>query len=316
MVSAKEPPAWVVDLKDVRKTFGKRIHALRGVDIQVGRGEIFGLLGPNGAGKSTLVRIIMTIVRPNRAAGSVLGAPLGNRRKLARIGYLPESHRFPGHLKGGQLLNYYAALGKVPRTVRRQQAAELLERMGLSKWARTRISKYSKGMLQRLGLAQALMNDPELVFLDEPTDGLDPIGRRDVRQILLEMKQRGKTVFLNSHLLSELEMICDRVAILVQGRVARQGTIDDLTKDSLHYRITVGGDLTARRAEIESRGGKLDGGVIQIPGQDVKQVNAMIDLLRKHEYLIESVAPHRFTLEDIFVQATQQMSDAILGDNS
>ncbi len=302
MVELTEMTNWGVDLIDVHKTYSRNIHALRGVNIQVGRGEIFGLLGPNGAGKSTLVKIMMTVVRPDRALGTVLGRPLGHRKKLAVIGYLPEAHRFPTYLTGRQALHYYAALAKVPRSSRQTRAGELLERVGLDAWADKRVGKYSKGMLQRLGIAQALMNDPELVVLDEPTDGLDPMGRRDVRRLLLELKGKGKTIFLNSHLLSELEMICDRVAILVDGLVARQGRLDELTDHTSEYHITAAGDLAAIKAAIEKRGGKLDGDTITVAGHDALKVNDLIDLLRDKGYPIESVVPRRFSLEDVFVQ--------------
>lgn len=300
---------WAVDLRGVRKRYGRQVQALAGVDIQVGAGEIFGLLGPNGAGKSTLVKIVMTIVRPDDAAGTVLGAPLGHRRTLGRMGYLPEAQRFPGHLTGRKLLDFYAALAKVPRAVRRRRAGELLERVGMGAWGDTRLGKYSKGMLQRLGLAQALMNDPELVFLDEPTDGLDPIGRRDVRQLLVEMRQRGKTIFLNSHLLSELEMVCNRVAILVQGSVARQGTLDELTRHSFEYRIVVQGDLGGVRAAAEQAGARLEPPAIVLPGHDLGRLNALIDLVRRQGLVIESVVPHHVSLEDVLVQAAQEAAD-------
>jgi len=293
---------WAVDLIDVHKTYGRTIHALRGVNIQVGRGEIFGLLGPNGAGKSTLVKIMMTVVRPTRAMGTVLGRRLGHRKKLAVMGYLPESHRFPAYLTGAQLLDHYAALARVPRVVRRPRAAELLDRVGLSHWANTRIGKYSKGMAQRLGIAQALMNDPELVVLDEPTDGLDPMGRREVRQLLVELKHRGRTVFLNSHLLSELEMVCDRVAMLKDGLVARQGRLSELTEHTLEYHVTAEGDLKPLQEPLERLGGRLSGDSIILSAQDRARLNEVIDLLRSRGHLIESVVPHRFSLEDIYVE--------------
>ena len=292
---------WGVDLIGVTKTYGKKIHALRGVNIQVGRGEIFGLLGPNGAGKSTLVKIMMTVVRPDAALGTVLGRPLGNRKKLAVIGYLPENHRFPAYLTGMQLLDYYGRLAKVPSKLRRKRIPMLLDRVGMTRWADTRISKYSKGMMQRLGLAQALINDPELLVLDEPTDGVDPLGRRDIRELLLELRDQGKTVFLNSHLLSELEMVCDRVAILVDGLVARQGTLSELTDHTVEYRITVQGDLTVLSDEIQKLDGRVVDGRIIIEGDDTERVNRIIDLLRSRNMAIESVEPHRFSLEDVFV---------------
>jgi ABC-2 type transport system ATP-binding protein len=294
---------WAVDLIDVRKTYGKNIHALRGVNIQVGRGEIFGLLGPNGAGKTTLVKIMMTVVRPTKALGTILGRPLGHRGKLARTGYLPENHRFPGYLTGLQLLDCYAALARVPKADRKKRASVLLERMGLSQWVDARIDKYSKGMLQRLGIAQAMMNDPELVVLDEPTDGLDPVGRRDVRELLLELRRAGKTVFLNSHLLSELEMVCDRVAILVDGLVARQGTLRELTEHTVEYKIAFTGDAGAIREKLQAVGASIDRGIVTLTGHDPRKVNEAIDLLRSAGLLIESVQPHRFSLEDILVEA-------------
>lgn len=303
MVAITEMTNWAVDLIDVRKTYARKIHALRGVNIQVGRGEIFGLLGPNGAGKTTLVKIMTTVVRPTKALGTILGRPIGHRGKLARVGYLPENHRYPGYLTGAKLLDYYAALAKVPKATRLANAARLLDRVGMTSWANTRIDKYSKGMMQRLGIAQALMNDPELVVLDEPTDGLDPVGRRDVRQLLVELKSKGTTVFLNSHLLSELEMVCDRVSILVDGLVARQGTLSDLTDRTLEYRVIFKGDGGAARERMQSLGAKIEGQTAVFAGQDINKVNAAIDALRAAGVLIESVQPRRLSLEEIFVEA-------------
>ncbi len=303
MVVLTEMTNWAVDLIDVHKTYPKNIQALRGVNIQVGRGEVFGLLGPNGAGKTTLVKIMMTVVRPTRALGTILGRPLGHRGKLARTGYLPENHRFPGYLTAVQVLDYYAALAKVPRAQRKASAARLLERVGLTQWTGMRIDKFSKGMLQRLGIAQALMNDPELIVLDEPTDGLDPVGRRDVRQLLLELRREGKTVFLNSHLLSELEMVCDRVAILVGGMVARQGTMSQLTEHTVEYRITFSGDAQRVRPKLSSLGATVDGDMVVLPGSDTQKVNSVIDVLRSQGLMIETVQPHRFSLEDLLVEA-------------
>ena len=302
MVHITEMTNWAVDLIDVRKRYGKKIEALRGVNIQVRRGEIFGLLGPNGAGKSTLVKIMMTVVRPDHALGTVLGRPLGHRGKLRVIGYLPEGHRFPSYLTGAQLLAHYAALAKVPRARRKANAERLLEMVGMKSWADTRIGKYSKGMMQRLGLAQALMNDPELVVLDEPTDGVDPVGRRHIRQLLQQLRDEGKTVFLNSHMLSELEMVCDRVAILVDGMVARQGTLDELTEHTIEYRVSFSGDLAPAREAVSKLGATADGHSITLQGHDAGKMNRLIDVLRKHDITIESVQPHRFSLEDILVE--------------
>ncbi len=219
-----------IDLTHVEKIYRGRIHALRGIEMRVGRGQIFGLLGPNGAGKSTLVKIMMTVVQPTTrlTRSTILGKPIGNKATLAQVGYLPENHRFPRYLTGRQTLEFFGALSMLPRQQRRKRAAELLYTVGMTDSANRKVSTYSKGMMQRIGLAQAMMNDPALIVLDEPTDGVDPVGRREIRDVLLALRQRGATVFINSHLLSELELVCDRVAILVGGTVARQGTIDEL----------------------------------------------------------------------------------------
>jgi ABC-2 type transport system ATP-binding protein len=230
-----------IDLRDVAKTYRRRVQALRGIQMQVRAGEIFGLLGPNGAGKSTLVKIMTTVVRPNRAEGTILGRPIGHKAALARVGYLPEHLRFPPYLTGRQTLEFFAALAKVDRPTRKRRAAELLETVNLKAWANVKIGTYSKGMQQRVGLAQALVGDPELVILDEPTEGLDPVGRREIREVLGRLRDQGKTVFLNSHLLSEVERLCDRVAILLAGKVVRQGTLDELTAGSEHFFIKLHG---------------------------------------------------------------------------
>jgi ABC-2 type transport system ATP-binding protein len=193
---------FAIDLHHVEKVYKGKIHALRGVEMKVHPGEIFGLLGPNGAGKSTLVKIMMTVVRPTKIEGALLGRAVGHKPTLRRVGYLPEHHRFPTYLTGRQALGFYAALSGVGRRQRAERAERQLDRMGLADWADKKVSSYSKGMQQRVGLAQALMNDPDLVLLDEPTDGVDPVGRREIRDVLLELRREGKTIFLNSHLLS------------------------------------------------------------------------------------------------------------------
>jgi len=304
-----------IDLRDVAKTYAGRVQALRGIQMRIARGEIFGLLGPNGAGKSTLVKILMTVIRPTRAEGTMLARPLGDKATLARVGYLPEHHRFPDYLTGAQVLDFYAALANVPRPARRRRAAELLGLVGMSQWSGRRVRSYSKGMRQRLGIAQALMNDPELIVLDEPTDGVDPVGRRDIRNILQHLKESGKTVFLNSHFLSELEMVCDRVAILVQGLVASQGTLDELTRDNQRYDIeflpphaagpgspdplaTLLPPLVASGLPIEARGD-----VLRIATTEAQRIQPVIDALRRAGVVIRAVRPHRPSLEDLFLQA-------------
>lgn len=303
MSHVTEITSLAVDLIGVEKFYGRAIHALRGVNVQVRKGEVFGLLGPNGAGKSTLVKIMMTVVKPDKVTGTILGRPIGHLKKKAVIGYLPEVTRFPRYLTARQVLDYYGKLAHVSVVDRKRTIPDLLERVGLShRWHDQKCSKFSKGMLRRLGLAQALVNDPELVVLDEPTDGLDPIGRRDVRELLTELRSNGKTIFLNSHLLSEIEMVCDRVAILNQGLVARQGTLSELTEHTVEYHIKASGELSSIAADVEKIGGTVRDGMVVLADQDMGKVNTVIDLLRGRGMMIESVVPHRFSLEDVFVQ--------------
>lgn len=279
--------------------------------MQVHRGAVFGLLGPNGAGKSTLVKILMTVIRASHCRGTMLGRPVGDKSTLRRVGYLPEHHRFPDYLTAAQVLDYFGALGEVPRLERKHRSAELLDLVGLKDWSRTRVKGFSKGMRQRLGIANALIGDPDLIVLDEPTDGVDPVGRREIREVLLKLRDQGKTVFLNSHLLSELEMVCDRVAILVQGTVSAQGTIDELTRDSRRYEIDVApGFGPGATLEAIVSHGSLAGlkthvreNTISISSDDPVAVQPLLDALRAHGLVIRALRPVRSSLEDLFMQA-------------
>jgi ABC-2 type transport system ATP-binding protein len=327
-----------IDLHDVAKTYRGKVRALRGIELRVHPGEVFGLLGPNGAGKSTLVKIVMTVIRPTRAEGTVLGQPVGHKPTLAKIGYLPENLRFPAYLTGRQTIEFYAAMAKVDPQARKRRAMELLELVGLKDWAKARVGTYSKGMQQRLGLAQALANAPELVVLDEPTDGLDPVGRRDTREQLRRLREQGTTVFINSHLLSEVEEVCDRVAILVDGKVVHQGTIDDVTARTRYYEIRLDGEPTpamfdaigaalaslsqdpqgpteailldasapsssATRKGTLSTGEAFEqvGGTIRLNVDKAESAQPVIDALRRHNLVIQLVRPVRQSLEEFFI---------------
>jgi len=300
-----------LDLHGVEKVYRGKVRALRGIDMQVAKGEVFGLLGPNGAGKSTLVKILMTVIRATKASGHMLGSPVGDKATLRRVGYLPEHHRFPEYLTGAQVLDFYAALAGVPRAQRKARAPELLELVGMREWARSKVRSYSKGMRQRIGIAQALMNDPDLVLLDEPTDGVDPVGRRDIRNVLVELKRRGKAVVVNSHLLSELEMVSDRVAILVQGVVASQGTINSLTRDQERYDIeavlpagtTLEQALGPGAREALGPRATLLPDLVRLDTSDPQAAQPVIDYLRSRGVVVRSVVPLRPSLEDLFMQA-------------
>lgn len=298
----------VIDITGVEKTYKRRIKALRGVDMAVGKGEIFGLLGPNGAGKSTLVKIMMTVISPSKCSGTVLGNKVGDKATLRQIGYLPEHHRFPPYLTGRQVLEHFGAMSGIKRTQRKAKASELLELVGMGSWHKDKLGSYSKGMRQRVGLAQALMNDPKLVVLDEPTDGVDPSGRRDIRNILTHLKDEGRTIFLNSHLLSELEMVCDRVAIMVHGLVRTQGTIDELTADQSGFAITASSPISdSIRSQLTTPGmpdlvANTSENTIAFKTDDASAVQPAIDTLRKNNIVIESAGFKRPSLEDLFMQ--------------
>ena len=214
-----------LEIRDLCKTyregwlFRKKFEALRGVSFQVEPGEIFGLLGPNGAGKTTIIKILLGIARKTSGEARLLGRPAGHQASRRQVGYLPEHLRMAPHHNAWTALELFGRLSGCSHRQIRVRGAELLKEVGLADRAKDALSKYSKGMLQRLGLAQALLHDPQLLILDEPTDGLDPVGRKDVRTLLTRLKEQGKTVFLNSHLLQEVELVCDRVAILDRGQL-------------------------------------------------------------------------------------------------
>ena len=321
-------PTFALDLHQVEKHYPGNITALRGIDLQVRRGEIFGLLGPNGAGKSTLVKIITSVIRPTRASGTVLDHPIGHKPTLARVGYLPENHRFPRHLTGREVLHLFAALAGVDRIHRRRRAEELLEQVDMTQAADRRVSTYSKGMLQRVGLAQAMINDPDLIMLDEPTDGVDPLGRMKIRSVLQDLRSRGTTVFINSHLLSELDALCDRVAILLGGTVAAQGSIDELSAVKQRYEIEINEptlateqlqslkiDWTAAQpTPTTSRHGQfadgtwaeLIGSTLRIGTTDPSHVQPMLDHLRAAGLTVRRLQLIRPTLEELFLDAVAQ----------
>lgn len=305
---------YAIDVKGVEKMYRGRVHALRGVDMRVGRGEVYGLLGPNGAGKSTLVKILTTLVRPTRCAGSFLGEPVGRTSTLSKVGYLPENPKFPSHLTGLQALEWAGAMTGVARRERRERAGELLDLVRMRKWQDVRIARYSKGMRQRIGLAQALINNPEVVLLDEPTDGVDPVGRKEIRDVLVEMKQRGVTVLLNSHLLSEAEMVCDRVSILVQGKMSMEGTLDELTIGQRRYEIECGREGVDAAGLTCSAAVRVEGRVVRVETDEAEVVQPVIDSLRSRGVVIRSVRAIRPSLEDLFIAAVSDPTTGATAD--
>ena len=286
------------------KGIAHRVDAVNGLSLNVPRGEIFGFLGPNGAGKTTTLKMLMGLVKPSGGTASILGAPIGNRKIRERIGYLPEHPYFYEHLKPEEFLHFYGRLYGVSHRALKTRAAELVDKVGLAH-ARTRtLRKFSKGMVQRLGLAQALINDPELVILDEPMSGLDPMGRKTVRDLIFELKDRGKTVFFSSHILQDVEMVCDRVGILRQGKLIKEGRLSELLNDrGQSIEITcreIDEKLRSKLSELgcaPRRKGAMD--VIEFKDETLK--STILQLLVSNQTEVLSMIPTKRSLEEIFV---------------
>jgi ABC-2 type transport system ATP-binding protein len=239
----------VVETYELRKVYrtgfwmNQKMVSLQGCTLKIFQGETFGLLGPNGAGKTTLLKSLLGITRPTSGKGLLLGQALGDRTVKQRVGYLPENAYFYDYLTGWEFLQYIAGLFQIPTSIQKRRIPELLELVGLEQSAarKKQLRQYSKGMLQRIGMAQALINDPEVVFLDEPMSGLDPLGRYQIREIILSLKAQGKTIFFNSHVLSDVEKICDRVAILARGELLCIGSLQDLLGSADLYQVKIKG---------------------------------------------------------------------------
>lgn len=292
---------------------GGKIKALEDFTINVEKGQIFSLLGPNGAGKSTFIKIMLGIVHPTRGDASILDRNIKDYSIHSKIGYLPENHRFPEFLTARQVLLYFGKMSGVAKSTLHERIPHLLAMVKLQEWQNVKIRKYSKGMLQRLGLAQSLINDPEILFLDEPTDGIDPVGRREVRDLLKSLREQGKTIFLNSHLLSEVELVSDQAAILKEGRMIEKGSIEDFISVKQQYQL----QLQQGGERIDAICDKLNipltsqNGVYTVSVKDDMQLNYLIDQLRHHQTTIQAIVPRKITLEDFFIKVlgTEQEAD-------
>lgn len=292
----------VIETRNLRKRY-RRIEALKGVSLRVERGEIYGLLGQNGAGKSTLVKILLSIVRRTSGEATMLGEPVGTTRARQRVGYLPEDHQFPGYHSAESLLHFYGRLYGMSRHERNCRIPEMLELVGLRGRASTKIRTYSKGMKQRLGLAQAMFHDPELIILDEPTDGVDPVGRREIRTIMQRLKEKGKTIFLNSHLLSEVELICDRVGILQRGEMIREGDITTLTRQKGLFIVGLAEGETLPADELVLMGLSVSRSGIfwEVALSDGQTIDVVVDWIRSKGLRLRHLVEKRQSLEDLFV---------------
>jgi ABC-2 type transport system ATP-binding protein len=298
----------VVSTFDLRKNYGE-IEALKGVSITVQPGEIYGLLGQNGAGKSTLIKILLGIVRKTDGDATLLGFPAGTTDIRKRVGYLPEDHQFPGYHSAASLLDVYGQLYGLNREDRRRRIAEALEIVGLTKRMDSKIRTYSKGMKQRLGIAQSFFHDPEVIFLDEPTDGVDPVGRKEIRDLLQQLKAEGRTIFVNSHLLGEVEMISDRVAILHEGEVVRQGTVNDLTRQDGRYVVGLAPGEAFPTDEVARLGYKAEAVGDQweiLLGEAKEGIDQVLAVLSEKRLKLRHLVEKKQTLEDVFVRMVDQ----------
>lgn len=295
-------------------SFGKKkVRALNELNLTIEKGTIFGMLGPNGAGKTTLVKLLLQIIFPTFGTARLLDMDINDYRMKKKIGYLPENHKYPPYLSGGSVLKYFGKLSNINGLELDKKIDELLELVNLTKWKKAKVRTYSKGMMQRLGLAQALINDPELIFLDEPTDGVDPIGRKEIRDILLELKSRSKTIFLNSHLLSEVELITDRVGILNKGKLLRVGSVRELTEKKEEYKITVSDEefeLT-RYSDKNMIITKSNNGTYSLKVDDIRTMNLLVDKLRNDSVLIKEIVLQKDTLEEMFISLISQEEKGI-----
>ena len=301
----------VLAIENVYKSFStgfipKKREILKGISFSVAEGEIFGYLGPNGAGKTTTLKSVLGLIFPDEGRIELLGRPHLDPRAKERLGFLPENPYFYDYLTAREFLDFYGQLFGIAKSVRDERTARLLKVVGMDRSSGLQLRKFSRGMLQRVGLAQALINDPAFVILDEPLGGLDPLGRKEIRDIILNLRREGKTVLFTSHILQDIEMICDRVAIIVGGRIINQGSLHDLISEKVLFtEVTVSG---LAPAELAGLGESLSvhGGKVLLKVYDEDRVGRVLDLVRDKKAKIESLIPRTETLEDIFVDMVRR----------
>lgn len=301
--------AKAIETINLTKTYktraGGRVNVVDNLNLHVEEGEIFGFLGPNGAGKTTTIKMLLGIIYPSEGEGYVLGKEIGDMGVHREISYLPEKPYYYEHMTGMEILKFYASLFGIKDTAKCQK---LLEKVNLAKDASKTISQYSKGMQQRIGLAQSLLNDPKLLFLDEPTGGLDPIAHIEIRDLILQFREEGKTCFISSHELSDIERICDRVAIINHGRIAAQGPLDTLLAGGrIEINVNDVSEQTANelRAKLKEATVSYSHGRLILDVPDSEDVNSLIDAVRSGKGDVTSIIPRRKRLEDLFVETIQ-----------
>ncbi len=287
----------------------RAVEAVRGIDLSVAAGEIFGFIGPNGSGKTTTIKILTGLMMPTAGEAWLHGLPVSDPESRARLGFLPEGTFFHDYLTGREFLDFHGALLAIPKAVRRERIPRLLARVGLAGAEDRQIRRYSKGMRQRAGLAQALINDPELVILDEPMSGLDPIGRKDVRDLILSLRDEGKTVFFSSHILEDAEVICDQVAIILNGRIVTQGYLDELLgQEMVGAELVVEGIGESLHAELSGAAGRsvVQGNRFLFEFGDESAAEKALDRVRAGGGRVRSLVPKRRSLEDLLMEGLRE----------
>lgn len=313
-------PNEVVQVSQLRKVFkvgfwGKSVVAVDRLSLDVRRGEVFGFLGPNGAGKTTTLKMLMGLIYPTSGQASIFGFPIGHAAAKARLGFLPESPYFYDYLTGREFLNFYGHLFGLRGMMLSKRVDELLELVGMVYAKDLQLRKFSKGMLQRVGIAQALINDPELVVLDEPMSGLDPIGRKEVRDLIFRLKESGKTVLFSSHILHDAELLCDRVAMIMKGRLVACGEVADLVERGTTKHVEMVIDRLSSEALVQVR--QIAEKVVQ-QGERVmavltsqQQVDESLEIVRGVNAKLVSLTPHKSSLEDLFIKEAKSVTSKV-----
>lgn len=297
----------IIETDNLTKMYGNKVGCSE-ICLTVGEGQIFGFLGPNGAGKSTLVKTLVGLLFPTSGSARILGKPLGDRGVRRKTGFLPEIFRYQDWLTGAELLSFHGSLHGMNRAEKKRRIPEVLELVGLGEKGRQRIGSYSKGMQQRVGLACALLPDPELIYLDEPTSALDPLGRREVREIMLELRNRGKTIFLNSHLLSEVEMVCDRVAFINKGSIVAEGSLDKLLATTVEVDMRVDGisQKMLDKLSVLSSTLKVEGNLIRLCLRDMADTPVLAEVVVNNGGKLFSLNTRQNSLEDLFIELVKE----------
>lgn len=320
MVAKMSKSDAIVQIQQLRKIFrvgfwGRRVTAVDGISFDVQRGEIFGFLGPNGAGKTTTIKMLMGLIYPSGGTAALFGQPIGDPAAKAKVGFLPESPYFYDYLTGREFLRFYGHLFGMMGNRLNARVDELLDLVGMTHASDLQLRKFSKGMLQRVGIAQALINDPELVVLDEPMSGLDPIGRKEVRDLILRLKESGKTVMLSSHILHDAEVLCDRVAMIMRGKLVACGPVSELIAGDTTHEVEMVIDRLLPEAldRIKPLASKvvLQGERVMVVLSSQQRVDEVLEVIRSTKAKLVAVTPHKASLEDLFIRKATGVQQSV-----